>query len=135
MKNLGTYGQGKSYIQFKWKELTVKRKESKIKISDELCAVKFKAIDRTQLALIIREFRAAQINLRRTKGIMQNPNAARDLSFEYIAFRNPECKIVTYQKNKKRAPYIKEYKFNWRIKGHVTTQQLQRIMKRKDAIK
>ena len=135
MKSLGIYGQGKSYIQFKWKELTTKRKESKIKIGDELCAVKFKVIDRAQLALIIREFRTAQINLRRANGIIQNHYAARDLSFEYIAAMNPDCKIVTYQKNKRSAPYIKEYKFNWRIKGHVTTQQLQRIMKRKDAMK
>ena len=133
MKNLGTYGQGKSYIQFKWKELTIKK--SAMKIADELHTVKFRTIDRTQLALIIRAFRAAQLNLRRANGIIQNPNAARDLSFEYIAFQNPDCKIATYQKNKKSVPYIKEYKFNWRIKGHVTTQQLQRIMKRKDAIK
>lgn len=135
MKSLGTYGQGKSYIQFKWKELTTRKKDFKIKIGFELCAVKFKAIDRTQLALIIREFRTAQLKLRHSNGMIQNPNAARDLSFEYIAFRNPDCKIVTYQKNKKLAPYMKEYKFNWRIKGHVTIQQLQRIMKRKDAIK
>lgn len=119
MKNLGTYGQGKSYIQFKWKEYTVK----------------FKAIDRTQLALIIRYFRTAQLNLRHTNGAIQNRYAARDLSFEYIAAMNPDCKIKTYRKNKKSEPYIKEYKFNWRINGHVTTQQLQRIMKRKDAIK
>lgn len=131
MKSLGTYGQGKSYIQFKWKELTTRQKNFKIKIGDELCAVKFKAIDRTQLALIIREFRTAQLNLRRANGIIQNQNAARDLSFEYIAAMNPECKIKTYQKNKKSEPHIKEYKFNWRIRGHVTTRQLQRITKRR----
>lgn len=132
MKSLGTYGQGKSYIQFKWKELTTKKKDFKIKIGDELCAVKFKAVDRTQLALIIREFRTAQLNLRRSNGMIQNPNAARDLSFEYIAFQNPECKISTYRKNKKSEPYMKEYKFNWRIKGHVTMRQLQRRIKRSD---
>jgi len=134
MKSLGTYGQGKSYIQFKWKELTVKRKEAKIKIGDELCAVKFKAISRTQLALIIREFRTAQLNLRRNNGTIQNANAARDLSFEYIALMNPECKISTYQKNKKSELYMKEYKFNWRIKGHVTIRQLQRRIKRSDCL-
>lgn len=124
MKNLGTYGQGKSYIQFKWKE-----------INSELHAVKFKVMDRTQLALIIRAFRTAQLNLRRTNGTIKNHYAARDLSFEYIAAQNPDCLIKTYKKIKKSEPYIKEYKFNWRIKGYVTTQQLQRIMKRKDAIK
>lgn len=131
MKSLGTYGQGKSYIQFKWKELTTKEKESKIKIGEEICTVKFKAINRTQLALIIRYFRTAQLNLRRANGIIQNQNAARDLSFEYIAAMNPECKIKTYQKNKKSEPHIKEYKFNWRIRGHVTARQLQRITKRR----
>lgn len=133
MKSLGTYGQGKSYIQFKWKELTTKEKKSKTKIGEEICAVKFKAIDRTQLALIIRYFRTAQLRLRRNKGIIKNyfytPSA--NLSFEYIAAMNPECKIKTYQKNKKSEPYIKEYKFNWRIRGHVTTRQLQRITKRR----
>ena len=132
MKSLGTYGQGKSYVQFKWKELTTKRKATTIKIGDELCAVKFKAIDRAQLALIIREFRTAQLNLRRANGIIKNSNAARDLSFEYIASMNPECKISTYRKNKKSEPYMKEYKFNWRIKGHVTMRQLQRRIKRSD---
>ena len=124
MKNLGTYGQGKSYAQFKWKE-----------INGELHSIKFKAMDRTQLALIIRAFRTAQFNLRRTNGTIKNHYAARDLSFEYIAAQNPNCEIKTYKKMKKSEPHIKEYKFNWRIKGHVTTQQLQRIMKRKDAIK
>lgn len=115
MKSLGTYGQGKSYIQFKW----------------EGYAVKFKAVDRTQLALIIRYFRNAQLNVRRSNGFIKNYYAARDLSFEYIAAMNPDCKIRTYQKNKKSEPYIKEYKFNWRIKGYVTTRQLQRTMKRR----
>lgn len=134
MKSLGTYGQGKSYIQFKWKELTTRKKDFTIKIGDELCVVKFKAIDRTQLALIIKEFRTAQLNLRRSNGIIKNSNAARDLSFEYIAAMNPDCKIVTYRKNKKSEPYIKEYKFNWRIKGHVTIRQLQRRIKRSDCL-
>lgn len=131
MKSLGTYGQGKSYIQFKWKELTTKRKEPIMKIGEEMHTVKFKAIDRTQLALIIREFRSAQLKLRRNSGIIKGYCIPRELCFEYIAAMNPECKIKTYRKNKKSEPYIKEYKFNWRIRGHVTTRQLQRITKRR----
>lgn len=123
--NLGTFGEGKSKIKFSWKESYQK-----------IYSVTFKVKTRADIARILFEFRRAQANLRQhTRGErIKNHSASRDLSFEYIASKNPQCVFRTYRKKTRSEFYKKEYEFNWRILGYVTLQQMQRLIKRKDAI-
>lgn len=116
MFSLGTFGEGKNSISFDWLDSARKKRK-----------VTFKAKTRTELAHILITFRRAQRRLRQ-KAISSDADL-----FEFIASKNPTCKIKSQKKIKGvLGTKIKEYKFNWRILGYVTIRQMQRLIKRKE---
>lgn len=118
--NLGTYGEGKNRIKFMWIEQARR------------VFITFKAKEKRELAAILKNFRRAQRILRasaKEKAIIKNHFINKNISYEYIASRNPTCEIKTQEG--KQEPRKKEYNFNWRIPGYVTIQSVRRLLKGK----